>query len=246
MMTKKLICGLISVSLLSNSALVHAGGGGVAGATEVTQILNNVQLLEQSSQMYQQVQQTIMQVNMAQQQLKNLIAAPQFIWGQAQAELQQLTNLVAQGQALGYQLANIDEAFSTKYSGYANTAKIDFKTASRQWTATSLDSIKSALQTAGVQSQQFASEESALQTIQSIASGSQGGLQAAQAGVMVASQQVNQLQKLRQLFMAQMQAQNSYMASQEQKEASRRMANEAHFKTHQERQATFSSKGGKN
>lgn len=245
-MNKKIICSLISVSLMANSALVHAGGGGIGGATEITQILNNIELLAQTSQMAQQVQQTILQVQMAQQQLKNLIAAPQFIWGQAQAELQQLTNLVAQGQALGYQLANIDQAFSTKYVGYSNTTPINFQQASRDWTATSLDSIKSALQTAGVQSQQFANEEQALQTIQNIASGSQGGLQAAQAGVMVASQQVNQLQKLRQLFMAQMQAQNAYMAGQEQKEAARQQASELHFKTHQERPTTFQSRGGLN
>lgn len=245
-MNKKIICSLISASFIANPAFVQAGGGGFGGATEITQILNNVELLAQTGQMFQQVQQTILQVQMAQQQLRNLIAAPQFIWGQAQAELQQLTNLVAQGQALGYQLGNIDQAFSTKYAGYTNSSPINFQQASRDWTTTSLDSIKSALQTAGVQSQQFANEEQALQTIQNIASGSQGGLQAAQAGVMVASQQVNQLQKLRQLFMAQMQAQNAYMAGQEQREAAKRMSNETHFKTHVERQPTFSSKGGKN
>jgi len=52
-----------------------------------------------------------------------------------------------------------------------------------------------------------------------MSAGSPGSLQALQAGNMIASQQIDQLQKLRQLYMAQMQAQNSYMAGQAQNQA---------------------------
>jgi P-type conjugative transfer protein TrbJ len=202
-------------SILGGGA-AHAGSvAGFGGATEITQILNNVELINQSAQMYQQVQNTITAVQHSQQQLKNLIAAPQMVWGDVQADLQALTQLVAQGQALGYALGNVDQAFATKYPGYS-TQNRNFQQASRSWVQTSLDSLSAALRSAGLQSNQFASEQAAMANIQNIAAGSPGALQAAQAGVMVAGQQVQQLQKLRQLFMAQMQAQNAYMAGQAQ------------------------------
>lgn len=232
-------------SMVMNTA--HAGSvAGNGGATEVTQILNNAELLQQSAQMYQQVQQTIQQVQMAQQQLKNLINAPQMIWGQVQGELTQLTQLVAQGQALGYALGNIDQQFANQFKGYTTALKTNYVQQSKSWTQTSLDSLKSALNTAGLQSNQFASEQAAMDSIQSIAAGSPGALQAAQAGVMVASQQVQQLQKLRQLFMSQMQAQNAFLAKQEQQQANDRSTMDAHFTQYSAGSPGFQSKGGKN
>jgi P-type conjugative transfer protein TrbJ len=55
-------------------------------------------------------------------------------------------------------------------------------------------------------------------------------MQAIQIGNEIAGQQVVQLQKLRQLAMAQMQAQNAYMAAQEQKEMVNRAAEEQFFR----------------
>lgn len=210
---------LVSLSLLASilgGSAAHAGSvAGTGGATEITQILNNTELLQQTAQTYQVLQNTIQQVQHSQQQLKNLIAAPQMVWGDVQAELQQLTQQIAQGQALGYALGNIDQKFASKYPGFS-TQNRNFQQSSRTWVQTSLDSLSGALRAAGLQANQFANEQAAMASIQNIAAGSPGALQAAQAGVMVAGQQVQQLQKLRQLFMAQMQAQNAYMAGQAQ------------------------------
>ncbi|TFW28147.1 P-type conjugative transfer protein TrbJ [Duganella callida] len=212
--------GRLSIAVSIALSCVSANAGSVAGfggSTEITQILNNIELIQQSAQMYQQVQNTITQIQHSQQQLKNLIAAPQMVWGQAQAELQQVAQLVAQGQALGYALGNVDQQFATKYPGYSATAPgRNLQQASRTWVQTSLDSLRASLNAAGLQSNQFANEQAAMDSIQGIAAGSPGSLQVAQAGVMVAGQQVQQLQKLRQLFMTQMQAQNSFLAGQAQ------------------------------
>lgn len=248
---KAMVSTLVTGMGLSKVSAVHAGSiGGFGGATEITQILNNSELLMQSAQMYEQVQQTIMQVQMAQQQLRNLINAPQMIWGAVKGELQQLTRLVSEGRALGYALGHIDETFKSQFKGYVNQVKgdlsRDYKGQSREWIQTTLDSLKSALKTAGMQSEQFATEQSAMETIQSIASSAPGALQAAQAGVMVASQQVQQLQKLRQLFMSQMQAQNSYLAKQEQQQANDRSTMDSHFLPYNAGTPGFQSRGGKN
>jgi P-type conjugative transfer protein TrbJ len=200
---------------------VYAGSvAGTGGSTEITQILNNVELVNQSAQMYQQVQQTLQQVMMEKQQLQNLIAAPSQSWGQAQQELAALADLVNKTASLSYAGGNIDQLFKTKFPGYAKTAgNTNFGNKFYDSMKVQLDGLNSALQAAGLQSSQFANERMAIQQIQSMSAGSPGSLQALQAGNMIASQQIDQLQKLRQLYMAQMQAQNSYMAGQAQQQA---------------------------
>jgi len=244
--TRAVAAAMIAATLTQGA---HAGTvAGTGGSTEITQILNNAELLMQSAQLYKQVQETIKEVQMAEQQLKNLVAAPQMVWGKAQSDLQDLAQLVAKGQALGYALSNIDQKFAQKYPSYNGVAlKGNFQGASKTWTQTSLDSLKAALSAAGMQSNQFATEQMAMNSIQNIASTAPGALQAAQAGVMVAGQQVEQLQKLRQLFMAQMQAQNAFMAQQATSQQAEVDTANSHFtKYTPSGGGGFSSKGGKN
>ncbi len=228
---KSIRAQLIIAAISMSNGLAFAGSvAGFGGSTELTQLLNNVELIGQSAQMYLQVQNTITQIQHSQQQLKNLIAAPQMIWSNAHGELQQLAQLVAQGQALGYTLGNIDQQFATKYPGYSTSLGRNFQQSSHSWVQTSLDSMRSSLNAAGMQSNQFTTEQAAMDSIQSIAAGSPGALQVAQAGIMVAGQQVQQLQKLRQLYMAQMQAQNSFMAGQAQNQADQTDATQTFLK----------------
>lgn len=235
-----LLAALIAAAV---AHVAHAGTvAGTGGSTEVTQIMNNVELVNQSAQMYQQVQQTIQQVQYSKQQLQNLVAAPQMLWGQAQSDLQQLSQLVTKGQALGYALGNIDQQFASKYQGYKPSTN---QTSARNWNDTSMDSLKAALSTAGMQANQFANEQATMDSIQNIAANAPGALQASQAGVMVASQQVQQLQKLRQLFMAQMQAQNAYLAQQVTEQQADRDMTLNHFQVYTPSTPGFSSAGGK-
>lgn len=247
-MKKNVVRAGLAAALVVVLAVPATAGtvAGTGGSTEVTQILNNVELAQQSLQMAQQVQNTITQIQHSQQQLRNLIAAPQMVWGNAASELQQLTQLLAKGQALGYALGNIDQQFSQKYPGYNGAALgNNFQAASRTWIQTSLDSMSAALRVAGLQSNQFANEQMAMDSIQGLASTAPGALQVSQAGVMVAGQQVQQLQKLRQLFSAQMQAQNAYFAHQVNAQAESQKTADDHFQTYQRRTPTFSSSGGK-
>lgn len=213
----------MNIVLIVVAGLNEANAGSVAGfggSTEVTQILNNAELINQSTQMYQQVQNTLQQVMMEKQQLQNLVAAPVQTWGQAQQELAALAELVNKTASLSYAGGNIDQLFKQRFPGYAKTAgNTNFSGKFQSLVQTQLDDLNSALQAAGLQSSQFANERAALQQIQNISAGSQGSLQALQAGNMIASQQIDQLQKLRQLYMSQMQAQNSYLADQAQNQA---------------------------
>lgn len=246
MQPKRILAALIAAAMLNQAA--HAGSvAGFGGSTEITQIMNNTELLQQSAEMYQQTKQLINQVKMAEQQLRNLVASPEMVWGEAPNQLQQLAQLVAKGQALGYALNNIDQQFANKYpAANGNALRGNYQNAARTWNQTSRDSLKNALSVAGLQANQFADEQAAMSSIQNLASTAPGALQATQAGVMVAAQQVQQLQKLRQLFMTQMQAQNAVLAAQVDKEAEAENLAQSHFQKYTPSTSNkFSSAGGK-
>ncbi|MET3135320.1 P-type conjugative transfer protein TrbJ [Oxalobacteraceae bacterium GrIS 1.11] len=213
----------VIVALAGSMIATNANAGSVAGnggSTEITQILNNFELVTQSAQMYQQVQQAIQQVQMEQQQLKNLLNAPQQLWGQAQQDLTQLAQLVSQTTAVSYAAGNIDQTFRAAYPGYAKSAgATNYGTKYKALIGQAMDGLNSALQSAGLNASQFASERAAIQQIQGMSGGSQGSLQAIQAGNMIASQTIDQLQKLRQLLAAQTQSQSNFLAAQAQVQA---------------------------
>ncbi|MDQ3232870.1 MAG: hypothetical protein M3Q07_13715, partial [Pseudobdellovibrionaceae bacterium] len=69
-----------------------------------------------------------------------------------------------------------------------------------------------AMKAANLQFEQFSSEEETIKTIQRLGSSAKGRMEAIQAGNLIASQQVSQIQKLRGLMMAQMQMQSAYLS----------------------------------
>lgn len=150
---------IISGLSLFNGMAIAGSVAGFGGSTEITQILNNVELVNQSALIYQQIQQTLQQVLMEKQQLQNLIASPIQNWGQAQQDLAALADLVAKTGALTYAGGNIDQLFKQKFPGYARTTGTSNFGAKYQGLVQSqLDSLNSALQVAGLQSSQFVNE----------------------------------------------------------------------------------------
>jgi type IV secretion system protein TrbJ len=228
----KKVLSAVSAAILIFSA-PGAGAGSVAGfggSTEITQILNNIQLVESYIQQVQsyatQIQQWQMQIQQYQNMVQNTLALPSQIWGNVQNDLMGLANVVRQGQALAYSASNIGTQFTNTFKGFQYPAGFNHKTSYTQWNKTTMDTLKGALEAAGLQSQQFATEESVLTQLRGMSSSATGQVQAIQAGSQIAEQQVQQLQKLRQLMMTQMTAQNTYLAAQENKEATRTAARE--------------------
>ena len=219
-MRRAVLGALAGVMVMGTAQAGSVMGNG--GATEVTQILNNTQLVQETAQTYQQIQQLAQQLQYMQAQMQNLTAAPQQIWGQAQQDLTQLTQLVSQSQGLAYTAGNFSQQFQQEYPGFAATAgATSYGQQYSDWITKSLGSISTAMRVAGVQTSQgqFASEQAALQSIQNISAGSPGALQAIQAGNMIANAQVTQLQELRQLIGTQIAAQDTYLATQQQVQA---------------------------
>jgi len=126
-MNKKLLfAGLLSLSLHG-----VASAGAIIGATEPTQILNNIQLL---MSYVEQAQQTITQFNQYQTMLKNLQqmtpssaldAQAQKLWQDQNMmrTFMDLRKVVIAGQQTSYALSNLDAQFKRAHPGYGRNAQ---------------------------------------------------------------------------------------------------------------------------
>lgn len=211
----------VSVALaLTVSAVppVVAGGGGLTGgATEITQILNNAELLDIAIREAENLAYTIRQYEIMYENMRNL---PSHIKQQALADLQALASIVATGRGVAYSSGQIDEDYQREHRSFeyyeqmqrGETGQRDhaaFSERYRDWSEVNHDSVRGALRAAGLQAQQFDREDSALRTIEAQMENAAGTKQLLQAGGSIAAMQVEQLQKLRQLQMAQIQLQSA-------------------------------------
>lgn len=201
-----------AVAALSASPMRFAFAGGMTGgALEVTQIANNVELVMQYAK---QIEQYATQLQQWRDQLTQALSIPQQIWSSIQQDIMGVVNVVKQGKALAFSLEGIGEIFKAKFPGFKATT--DYVSEYKQWSQTVSDTIKGTLEAAQLQSEQFATEEGVLQQLRTMSQSNQGRMQALQTGNQIAVEMVAQMQKLRALSLAQMQAQNAYMAKAEQ------------------------------
>lgn len=200
--------------------------GGFGGSTEITQLLNNTQLVgiqsANLSQLTQQVQMVANQITQIQHLLnqynnmvQNTMNLPNHLWGNIASTLNSLASAVSQGQALAYSVSNIDSVIRNRFGNYSvyktsplNSAKFSAKY--DQWSTTNQDSIAGAMKAAELQYQDFANESTRLAAIQGMSESSDGIHKAIQVGNQIAVEQAQQMMKLRQLMMSQMQMTASF------------------------------------
>ena len=204
-----------------------ARAGVLAGiATEWTQLANNLQLITTYIRQGEELRQKILMViDMA----KNTVELPFQVFGPIMAEIGQLAGIVQSGRSLAYSMANLDAEFRNRFRGWGYNARAWF-TDYRNWSQTSLDTTLGTLRAAGLQSQQMQSEEGVLRQLRGMANSSDGRLKAVQVANQIAEQQVQQLMKLRQLILADLQSKQAFQAAQIQREASSEAATERFFR----------------
>ncbi len=235
----------ISTAHIFLAPLARAGSvGGFGGSTELTQLANNIELV---NSYIQQAQSYVTQLDQYRNMIQNTLNIPNQIWGMVMNELSGVANLVKQGQALAYSAQNVGQQFVNTFKGFQFPSGFNFKTDYKKWSQTTMDSLKGALESANLQSQQFATEEGVLSQLRSMSSSATGQMQAIQVGSQIAEQQVQQLQKLRQLMMLQLQSQNTYMAAQQQKEDTIQAAKQDAYEYRDPRQSNYQNfRGGSN
>ncbi len=163
--------------------------------------------IDQATQISNQLQQLAYQL----QSLRNI---PNGIWGRIQGDLAALTRIAKVGQSISYADANLSAEFTHMYPGYQ--VPTNYTQAYTQWASNSLGGIQGALQAANLQSTQFQSEDALFNQLQGLSDGSVGHMQALQVGNMIGVQELQQLEKLRQIQMVQLQGEFDYLATQQQ------------------------------
>lgn len=139
-----------------------------------------------------------------------------FRWEDTRAYLQALAHNMQQGKALAYSMRNLDSEFQQRFPGFKATN--DYQNDYKNWSTTSRDTLRATLTNAGLQADQFADEQSMMKEMQRLSETAEGRMKAAQVGNMIASHQVSQTQKLRELVIAQTNAQTAYMSYKVQQE----------------------------
>lgn len=174
-------------------------------AKDVETALNTAQQLSTQIQQYN---------NMVQQG----IALPNRIFSQITGDLQKVVAVYNNAQSLGRDISNFDEKFKAQFKDYDKWLDAGNFTADAAadrysaWSQQGLDNARTAMEAAGINVSSFADENSTLDQIVARSQSAMGRLQAIQAGNEIAAQNVQQLQKLRDLMATQIHLQGNYMA----------------------------------
>lgn len=195
-------------------------GSATGGATEWTQLANNAQLVDllkssglqvdnQLTQIGQLTEQIQNQLKMYENMLQNTAQLPDHIWGQVERDLDQLRDVVNQGQGIAFSMGNADDVLRQRFKSYADLRenlpnKENFSSAYQSWSDTNRDTIASTLSAASLTADQFDTEESTMDKLRGMSENSDGQMKALQVGHQIAAQQVEQMQKLRGLVSQQM------------------------------------------
>lgn len=210
--SKIMVVAAVTVGLLGSSTAAMASGA-VAGATELTQKLNNIELVAQVEKSAEQVNNQITQItqlaeqiqnqlNIYQNMLQNTAQLPNHVWGQVEGDLNQLRDIVNQGQSISFSMSNADDLLKQRFKSYADMQSSlpsadNFSSTYQTWSNTNRDTISSTLKAASLTADQFDSEEETMSKLRSMSESADGQMKALQVGHDIAAQQVAQMQKLR-------------------------------------------------
>lgn len=214
---KIIFCSYI---VLTFSSAVHAGSvAGFGGSTEITQLMNNVQLMQTYAQEVIQVQNQISQIANQLQMYQNMITNTQSLVGQPfQSAMQTLTQLrtaINQATQLSYTFGSVDTYFQRLNPNYATLFQGNNYDQQQQWWRTTVyDYCEAALKTANFEMSSAQTETQLLQNLQQRSSSVAGQKEAIQAGNEIALQMVAQLDRLKLLTAAQTQSQSVFLSQQ--------------------------------
>ncbi|HLH31590.1 MAG TPA: P-type conjugative transfer protein TrbJ [Terriglobia bacterium] len=217
---------LAATLILQLPALAHAQLPFGIGASEATQLLNHGELVNQYLRQAEQLAEALKQTA---DMIKNSQLLTTQAFGPITSDINRLSQVVQGGSALAYSLANLDALYRERFRGYAYNAKA-YYTDYRDWSQTSLDTTRSAMRAAGVQSDQLQNEQTVLTALRAMTVTADGRMQALQVANQIAEQQVEQLMKLRALMLVDLQSKQAFQAVQMQREAATAAAAEAFFK----------------
>lgn len=152
---------------------------------------------------------------------KNLGTVSDYRWQNVTQLLRQMDQASHQGKAISYQMSDVDTQFRQQYPDYTNSAygQMNYSNAYKNWNDTTLDTLRSTLSASSVDAQNAQTEEQVLEQLKAQGRSATGRMQVLQVSTELAGENVDQLMQLKRLMMAQMNAQNAYMAYQVSKDS---------------------------
>lgn len=169
----------------------HAGGGMTGGATEITQILNNVELV---SIYATEIEQVARQLQMVQNMVQNTNQLPIQMWSSVENQLASLVNAITSVNGV---VNATENAMAMTEQQFGNGGLLDnYEHRLRGWNQGVNNQIGTALRNMGLNAGQFQTRQQALAQIQAASQSATGRMQVLQAGNQIAGLMVNEMQSL--------------------------------------------------
>lgn len=187
MVIRKAVTVLSAALLVSNS---HATGL-VAGATEFTQIANNIELVSIYSA---EIEQVARQLQMVQNMVQNTNQLPIQMWSSVESQLVSLVNAIT--SVNGVVNATEDALAMTEQQFGNGNLLNNYENRLRSWNQGVNNQIGTALRNMGLNANQFQTRQQALSQIQAASQSANGRMQVLQAGNQISGLMVNEMQSL--------------------------------------------------
>ena len=205
---KALVCLCVLFCFAANAAL--AGGGLTGGATEITQLMNNSELVAQVAQLAEQIQN---QITMIQDLIYNTLTIPDQLFRNIKSIVgvySKVKGIIDRTKGLAYNLANMDEELKRRFKSYADLGSLsrveDFSSTYREIVGTQMETVRSTMEAIGVAFDELTNDDaSALEEIQKKAGTAKGRNELIQATNQILGFLAEDAMKLRQLQMMQAQ-----------------------------------------
>ena len=213
---KRVLIG-VSVALLL-SCTVHfalAGGGIGGGATEVTQLANNVQLGKQVqeaiktvnnqvTQITHQITQITNQITMIQDMIHNTLNLPNQLFSPVADIYNKVKGVMNQTQGVVYTLQNYDQELKNRFKSYSNLNTYlqgsgSFSNELKEINYAQRETVRTVLEAIGVTGKEIENDADVLKKLQQHASSAEGRNQILNAANELMAFQAQELIRLRQM-----------------------------------------------
>ena len=205
---------LLIAAVAPVAAASIANATAVIGATEPTQILNNVELgISGGAELDQLIQQVAMvknQIEAYKLMLQNIKSAPTFDWPAAADLLSQLHDLTTKGQSFAYAGSNSAEVFEKAHPAYSEAGSLtstELKDRYKQWDEEVRESATISLEALTKDKEAIKEQQDLLKSLQKMNTDVEGQKAAIQIGNDYAAMLNDQLISLRYLMHMQIQQQ---------------------------------------
>ncbi|GHV44842.1 hypothetical protein FACS1894204_02660 [Synergistales bacterium] len=188
--------------------VAFAGGGGLSGgATEITQRMNNSELVAQVAKLSEQIQN---QIQMIQDMVYNTLTIPDQLFRDVSGIYRKVNGVINRTKGIAYNLSNIDEEMKRRFKSYGDMSSLsrvsDFSSEYRGIVGSQMETVRTTMEAIGISFEELSGgDASALKELQRKASSAKGRNELIQATNQLLGFMAEDAMKLRQLQMMQAQ-----------------------------------------